>query len=678
MRLAVMLALAMLTVASCYRDGYSPDGGDGGGLGAYTVSGVVTGTGKANTTLTLQGPGAPQTATSNVIGAYQFLNVTQGSYTLTATQKGFAYTPSSQVVTVAKAVTVPEFSSGAAQYTYAVSGTVSGGVPAGVLLTVKLSGANAGATLTSAEGAFRLEGLTPATYTLTPTLAGYTFTPASRTVVVTGETKTGQDFTAKAIPYGVSGTVTGDVKAGVELTLSNNSNVVLATITDAQGVYSIQNVTAGTYTLTPRISGYTFTPTSRSVTLTGADTSGQDFTAKAVQAATYTVSGTVTGDVKVGVTVTLSGPGKPLATTTDATGSFSIPNAPAGTYTLTPSLAGFVFFPASRSVAVSGAAVNGQDFTGVPLGWKARSPLGKTGNWYSVAMSSDGKIIAAASFGNPMYTSSDYGATWQVRNSGVFASNSSLCYLDMSKDGKFLAAAACNGHVYTSSDFGATWQDRTSGVIQGDRLWKTIAISDDGKYLAAAVFPGDLYTSNNNGETWVNRSSGVIPSPRNWQTISMSSNGSYIAAGVLNGHIYTSSDFGVTWQDRSLAPINGDIFWGSAAMTGDGRSLAAVDYGGSVYMSNDYGANWKNKSSGAIANSMLWQTIAMSSDGKFLAAAVYGGHVYASNNSGDFWEDKSSGAVAGDIKWQSVSISDDGRYIAVGGENTLVFTYASP
>jgi hypothetical protein len=66
----------------------------------------------------------------------------------------------------------------------------------------------------------------------------------------------------------VTGTVTGDVQQGVTVTLSNG----MSGVTDAQGNFTISNVPDGTYTLTPSLSGYIFTPESVSITVNGGDT----------------------------------------------------------------------------------------------------------------------------------------------------------------------------------------------------------------------------------------------------------------------------------------------------------------------------------------------------------------------------------------------------------------------
>src|SRR5699024_9970186 len=48
--------------------------------------------------------------------------------------------------------------------------------------------------------------------------------------------------------------------------------------TNASGAYTLGNLANGTYTLTPSLSGYTFSPTSSSVTVNGANLTGKNFT----------------------------------------------------------------------------------------------------------------------------------------------------------------------------------------------------------------------------------------------------------------------------------------------------------------------------------------------------------------------------------------------------------------
>jgi len=238
---------------------------------------------------------------------------------------------------------------------YLISGSVTGAVQEGVTITI--SGSGAGSTTTDYSGNYLFSVFNNGTYTVTPSKNGYTFMPVSREVTVSGADVSGVNFTATAVTYSISGTVTGAVQAGVTMMLSGTGSAT--TTTDASGSYSFTGLSNGTYTVTPSKSGYTFMPVSREVTVSGADVSGVNFTATEV---TYSISGTVTGAVQAGVTMMLSGTGS-ATTTTDASGSYSFTGLSNGTYTVTPSKSGYTFMPVSREVTVSGADVSGVNIT---------------------------------------------------------------------------------------------------------------------------------------------------------------------------------------------------------------------------------------------------------------------------------------------------------------------------
>jgi pimeloyl-ACP methyl ester carboxylesterase len=75
--------------------------------------------------------------------------------------------------------------------------------------------------------------------------------------------------------------------AGVAIALTGSTSATTTAASD--GTYSFTNLPNGNYAITPFLSGYTFSPTSRSVTIGGADVAGVDFTAASL-AADFTVS----------------------------------------------------------------------------------------------------------------------------------------------------------------------------------------------------------------------------------------------------------------------------------------------------------------------------------------------------------------------------------------------------
>lgn len=124
-------------------------------------------------------------------------------------------------------------------------------------LTLGYTGTSTRNLTTDASGAFLAGALSPGSYTVTASKAGFNVTPASRTAVV-GPSQLAVDFVAT--PQGaISGTVTLQGLAGspagrqVTLEIRNpGSTAPLETLTatlDASGNYQVQTVRTGTYDL---------------------------------------------------------------------------------------------------------------------------------------------------------------------------------------------------------------------------------------------------------------------------------------------------------------------------------------------------------------------------------------------------------------------------------------------
>jgi len=250
----------------------------------YTVSGTISGVGGAS--VALSGTSSASTV-SNGSGAYSFANLSNGSYTVTPTLSGYTFSPTSRNVTVNGAnVSVPQFT--AVATTYTVSGTISGVGGA----SVALSGTSSASTVASGSGAYSFAGLSNGSYTVTPTLSGYTFSPPSQNVTVNSANVTVPVFTAAAIGYSISGTISGIGSATV--TLSGASSA--STVANGSGAYSFAGLSNGSYTVTPTLSGYTFNPTSQSVTVNGGSSSGIDFTGQAAASGAISLDATVSKD----------------------------------------------------------------------------------------------------------------------------------------------------------------------------------------------------------------------------------------------------------------------------------------------------------------------------------------------------------------------------------------------
>ncbi len=335
----------------------------------YTLSGRVTDESAqplVGVIVQLSGLSSQATAT-DAAGNYSFTNLTQGgNFTVTPSLTGYLFTPPSRAVNNLQADQTGLDFTGKLN-TYTVTGRVvdASATPlAGV--NVHLSGSATLDVLTDAAGNYSFAGLPHGgNFTVTPSKTGYSFNPTSRTVNNLQGDQAGLDFIGTLLNYTLSGRVTDEGAqplVGINVRLSGSANA--DTTTDAAGNYSFANLThGGSYTVTPSLTNYGFTPPSRTISNLQSDQAGLDFTGKLL---IYVLSGRVTNESAqplVGINVRLSGAAD-RNTTTDASGNYSFGGLTQGNYTITPSETSFRFTPPSRTFSNLQSDQTGLDFTG--------------------------------------------------------------------------------------------------------------------------------------------------------------------------------------------------------------------------------------------------------------------------------------------------------------------------
>jgi hypothetical protein len=270
--------------------------------------------------------------------------------------------------------------------------------------------------------------------------------------------------------------------------------------------------------------------------------------------------------------------------------------------------------------------------------------------WSSIASSADGsKLVAVASSGNFVYTSTDSGTTWvQVTNPPI----GSWMSVASSADGTKLAIAGFNSPICLSTNFGVSWSV-TDSLRQG---WFAIASSADGtKLLAVALIdsngnPGLVFSSTNSGDAWTQTR---LPNA-SWRSVASSSDGTKLMAvcnADTNGNpcpIFISTNSGVSWISNNM-PV---AIWKTVACSSDGTKLIAGDNGGMIYTSTNSGTAWISNS---VANYI--SSVASSSDGSQFIAVELGGLIHVSTNSGAAW----TSPDASFENWAAVASSADGK-----------------
>lgn len=196
--------------------------------------------------------------------------------------------------------------------------------------------------------------------------------------------------------YTISGTIS-PVVGGAGATVSLTGSSSATTTADANGNFSFSGLSNGSYTVTPTKSGYTFSPTNKSVTINGANQTGINFTAQST--ATWSISGSISPvSGGSGATVALSGTSS-ATTTADANGNFSFTGLSNGSYTVTPTKISYTFSPANQPVTINGSNQTGVNFIAQAVAtWSISGTISPpaNGNGTTVALSGTSSATTTA------------------------------------------------------------------------------------------------------------------------------------------------------------------------------------------------------------------------------------------------------------------------------------------
>lgn len=312
----------------------------------YTISGYVTISEGGLSGVTLNGlPGSPTTDE----GGFYTATVASGwSGIVVPSRTGYTFTPVQRSYTnVISNQTNQDYAASSSELSYTISGTVTH-LNGGGIDGVTIGFSDDHNEVTSGGGFYSYTVGTGWTGTVTPSLAGYTFTPTSATIgPVTSNTT--QDFVGvNAVT--ISGTVTDGYSAisGVLMTLSTGGTMT----TGVDGTYSFTVASGWSGTVTPTRTGYEFTPPSSTYNSIATNQT-QDYTGT-VSSTTYTISGQVLEESgrfgMDGVTVNFYD-GFTLETeTTSGGGYYSYTVSVNWTGTVTPELLGYSFTPVSAAI----------------------------------------------------------------------------------------------------------------------------------------------------------------------------------------------------------------------------------------------------------------------------------------------------------------------------------------
>ncbi|MBN1291635.1 MAG: carboxypeptidase regulatory-like domain-containing protein [Candidatus Latescibacteria bacterium] len=142
---------------------------------------------------------------------------------------------------------------------------------------------------TDSNGAYLFKNIPNGSYTITPMRSKFVFSPDNYQITVNGMNLSIPSFTGAAMSdgngsggnaeYTVSGRVVDTSGAGmadISIGLAGES-LGLNALTNSQGYYSFRNVANGTYTIAPGKEGYVFSPTYKTIRVSGYDITVETF-----------------------------------------------------------------------------------------------------------------------------------------------------------------------------------------------------------------------------------------------------------------------------------------------------------------------------------------------------------------------------------------------------------------
>ena len=213
-----------------------------------SISGRVTDSGTSAPLVgaTVSTDGA--STTTDAAGAYTLSTVASGEHVVSASATGYATSLKTAIVAPAQATTVDFALSPPGTVTGRVTDASSGAGISGAVLTY-----DGGSTTTDASGNYTIAGIASGIQTITASATGHD--SVQQTLTVPPNASVELDFVLTISATYITGQVTdrtsGQVLAGATVAYAGRS-----TMTDANGIYRLDNTPPGTYHVTASASGH--------------------------------------------------------------------------------------------------------------------------------------------------------------------------------------------------------------------------------------------------------------------------------------------------------------------------------------------------------------------------------------------------------------------------------------
>jgi hypothetical protein len=229
-----------------------------------------------------------------------------------------------------------------------------------------------------------------------------------------------------------------------------------------------------------------------------------------------------------------------------------------------------------------------------------------------------GSRVFAGAQGGAIFSSTDYGNTWNLITAGEIKND----VISIGAADSLEFAGTNGGGIFCRETNGGPWRRQSNGL--SDTIVNAILIRGRGNIIAGTEH--GIFVSSNNGDNWIPHVFTFGEKP----VLALTQNDSGVFAGTAQGIIYFSSDLGGTWVQRGSI-MNHKI----ASLDIFGKKVLAGTADSGVFISIDCGFSWTEANTGLLNLNIAGLT---STDSKIYAATwMGGGGSFVSGDSGNTW-----------------------------------------
>jgi ligand-binding sensor domain-containing protein len=252
----------------------------------------------------------------------------------------------------------------------------------------------------------------------------------------------------------------------------------------------------------------------------------------------------------------------------------------------------------------------------------------------AIAINANGVIFAGTN-GQGVFRSTDHGESWTPANNGIASTHRNIRALAIDSITKNLFAGASSSGLYRSRDNGNTWTPLPTGLT-GAVTIHALVIKHGSSVVFAGTDKNGILRSTNNGDAWTRIDTSSIY--KNVRALVVAASGAVFAgadSASTKRAILRSADNGESWT-RVFEPSS-NVVWFALNSS---NQIWAGTAGSGVYVSSDNGGHWSLRNNGLRGYAI--NTIAFNASDHIFAGAHCAG-VFRSIDNGASWQAMNNG-----------------------------------